>query len=112
MNGMASNTSMDPKFVEFIYSAVVPSCFYAPFRQLEGDNTPLIIECISCLRAIQNVRGVDELAAFLQTRFFPERFPGYANVQMFVQNLSKNEVKALRAHYKSLEELYKKSTAK
>lgn len=102
---------MSPTFVEFIYKAVVPACFYAPLRQVDGDTTQLVVECISCLRTIQAVRGSDEMGAFLQTRFFPEHFAAYANASGFVSSLAKNEAKPLRAHYKSLEEMYKKPVA-
>ncbi|XP_054160885.1 exportin-T-like [Oppia nitens] len=102
-NGKAVDTKLvknigSNEFAEFIYKSIIPACFVAPIRH--NEDSQLVNECITCLKAIQTTRGTQELSTYLSSQFFPQHFPNYSNCCELIQTLMNNDVKTTKRLFK------------
>lgn len=73
-------------FVEFSYKNILPACFFAPLKQVDGDVNSMLNECVTCLKAIQTYRGDDEFLTFLQQQFLNLHFPTFTGANEMIQS--------------------------
>ena len=89
-------------FVEFAYKNILPACFYAPLKQVDGDVNSMLNDCVMCLKAIQGYRGNDEFLTFLQSQFLNLHFPTFTSANEMIQSFLASDSN------RSLKEVFRK----
>lgn len=96
-------------FVEFCYKNIVPACFFALLKQVDGDVNSMLNECVMCLKAIQSYRGDDEFLTFLQQQYLNLHFPTFTGSNEMVQSfLASDSNRSLKEVFRKFIHQFKK----
>lgn len=96
-------------FVEFCYKNIVPACFFAPLKQVDGDVNSMLNEVVMCLKAIQSFRGDDEFLTFLQQQYLNLHFPTFTGSNEMVQSfLASDSNRSLKEVFRKFIHQFKK----